>query len=82
MLQACLNHETLDDAVEAASAVVQRLAGELGNPLLAGAQRSEVLSRPRRGIREELEHNSPDCENNSSRQQKKNTRTRLSFSSD
>lgn len=41
---AALHHELLDDAVEGAALVVQGLAG-LAQPLLARAQRAEVLGR-------------------------------------
>ena len=43
--KANLDHEALDDAVEARAAKVEGLAGELTDALLARAQSQEVLHR-------------------------------------
>jgi hypothetical protein len=42
---AALAHEVRDDAVEHGALVAQRDVGSLGLPLLAGAERAEVLAR-------------------------------------
>lgn len=52
---AALDHEGLDDAVEAGALVVERHAG-LALALLAGAQGAEVLGRLGHLRREELHH--------------------------
>lgn len=55
---AALDHELLDDAVELAALVVQRLAG-LADPLLARAQRPEVLGRLGHHVVVQLERHPP-----------------------
>jgi hypothetical protein len=58
--KANLDHEALDDAVEARAAKVEGLAGELADALLARAQGAEVLGRLGRDIRVELEDHAAD----------------------